>query len=112
MKTAQRISLLFFISILVACASLGLPTATTFNERALTAAATITEVTKTTSVLLQADKITPDDASNIQGQIHNAEQAITVARSLAKTDIAAADNRMTAIIAGLTALQAYLGSQK
>ncbi len=97
---------------LTACAGLGLPTPTTFNERLAAAYGTVTEVRSDATILLSAGKITPADAQNVQNQADNAKAALDLARTMSKGDLPAANTRLTATIAALTALQAYLASRK
>lgn len=102
---------LLLLAALIGCASLGLPSPESFNERLATGYSTVTETRTTATTLLTAGKITADDAQNIQAQADNARAGLDIARSLSKTDIASANTRLTAITTALTALQAYLTAQ-
>lgn len=95
-------------TMLVACASLGVPTPDTFNKKLAVGISTVTEIRQTATTLLTAGKITVADATNIQTQADNASAGLTIARSLSGTDLTAADAKLTASITVLTALQAYL----
>lgn len=90
------------------CAFLGVPTAQTFNERAALALSSVTTARQGALTLLQAKRITPADADNIQRQADTARAAIDVARSLHATDPAAGNAKLTQAQTVLTALDAYL----
>jgi len=94
--------------LLGACETLGIPTATSFNERLAVGYSTVTEVRQTATTLLNAKKLTADDGQQILDQTNNARAGLDVARTLAKTDLKGADSKLTAVRAALTALQAYL----
>jgi hypothetical protein len=90
------------------CAALGLQRPETFNERAAVAISSVTVVRQTATRLLLSGKLTAADGRNIQAQADNARAAIEIAISIQATDPAAAENRLTAILAGLNAITAYL----
>lgn len=102
----------FVLSLLAACASLGVPTPQTFNEKEAAAIVTLTSIRETATALLRTDKITAADAQNIQNQCDNARAAIVIADGIKATDPSQAENRLTAIIAGLNAISAYLNERK
>ena len=100
---------LFLVSqILAGCASLGMQSPETFNQRAAAATITVTGIRATATDLLRAKSITADDAQNVQDQADVARKGIDVARTVYKTDPAGADARLTATITVLQALQTYL----
>jgi len=100
------------LTVLTACASLGLAKPESFNEKASVAISSVTAVRQTAAALLQADKITAADAQNIQNQANNARAGITVAIAINATDPKAAENRLTAVLVGLNAITAYLATQQ
>jgi uncharacterized lipoprotein YmbA len=97
--------------LITACASLGVPSPTTFNEKEAAAISTVTAIRGTALSLLQSGKITAEDAQNIQGQADNAREAIVVADQIHAANPEAGGDRLTAIVAGLTAIQAYLATR-
>jgi uncharacterized lipoprotein YmbA len=99
------------LTLLTACASLGVPTPQTFNEKEAAAISSVAAIRTTAESLLTANKITAPDAQNIQRQADNAREAIVVASAIHATDPGAAENRLTAIITGLNAISAYLASR-
>lgn len=110
--TAIYMAVLIMLSmIVVGCASLGVPTPQTTNERLLAGYGTVTEVRATATDLLVAKKINVDDAKNVQAQADNLRAGLDVSRTLVATDPKAADTKLTATIAGLTALRTYLTSK-
>ena len=100
--------LLALFALLVGCAQLGVPTPETTQERIAVTVASVTGVRQSTLTLLQAKRITPDDAENIQKQADNVIAAAQVARSLVGVDPAAADAKLQQTRAVLLALQQYL----
>lgn len=112
MKQLQKYTAYLLLLIVVGCASLGLPSPDTFNERLASSYAAVTEVRTSATTLLNANKLDVADAKNILEQTDNARSGLDVARSLSKTDITSANNRLIAITTTLTALQAYLAMQE
>lgn len=106
--------LLFAALMLMAagCAQLGLEAPKTLNERIAVTVSSVTAVRQSTTVLLQAKKITAEDAQNIQTQADNVIAGAQVARSLAVSDPKAADAKLQQTRAVLTALQAYLATKE
>jgi NADH:ubiquinone oxidoreductase subunit 4 (subunit M) len=108
----RKFAIVPLLFMLTACASLGLPTAKTFNERAAVAYGTVTTVRETTASLLVAKKITASDAQNVQNQANTAREGIDLARSVVATNPGDADTKLTAAITVLSALQTYLEGKK
>jgi hypothetical protein len=94
------------------CASLGIPTPTSFNERMAAGYTGVAAVMDGTRTLLAAGKLTPADAENVVKQCDNIVAAFDLARSMSKTDLAAANTKLTVTLASLTALQSYLAAKK
>lgn len=111
--TAIRNTLMALVLALTAtsCAQLGLPTATTFQERLTAGYALNAEVRKSATTLLNAKKLTADDGQNILDQTNNARQGLDVARAIGKGDPKAGDAKLTAVRTVLLALQSYLASK-
>lgn len=110
-KYASQFAVLWMLALTVACANLNVPTATTFNEQMALALGAVAAVRATATTLVQAKRITPDDAQNVQTAASTARTGLDLARAMAGTDLVSAGNRLTAIMTGLTALQAYLASK-
>ena len=110
----KYIAILMFsmLSFLPACAQLGVPTADTFNQKLAVAIGSVTAVRETATTLLKAQKITADDAQNVQDGANNARTGIEVARTLSKANMTAADNKLTAVSTALQALNAYLAARR
>ena len=94
------------------CASVGLPTADSFNERLAVGYASVTTIRQTATALLQAKKISADDGQQVLDQTNNARQGLDIARTLSKTNLAAADGKLTAIRTALNAVQTYLAARQ
>jgi hypothetical protein len=107
--SAFGLILLMVVALLVqGCAqSGGLLTPQTANERIAAAQARVTA-----TQLLQAKKISSDDAANVLKQTDAAREGIDVARTLSATDPAGASSRLQTTLAILTALQTYLASRQ
>ena len=103
--------LAFACALLVACASLGLPTPTTMNEKIATAQGSVTQIRVTAAQLLTAKKISVHDAENVLKQTDAAADGIAVARTISAQDPNAAQAKLTAIVTVLTALNAYLATK-
>lgn len=93
---------------LAGCQTLGIPQAETFNQRLAVGYATVTGTRQTALSLLQAGKIDAGDAQNVQNQADNARAGLDIARSLSATAPQAADSKLSAVLTGLNALDAYL----
>ena len=108
----RRVMSLWLLAVMLsACAQLGLPQANTFNERLAVGYTTVTAVRTSAASLVTAKKISPDDGQNVLAQTDAARAGLDVARSLAKTDLAAADGKLNAVRTVLTALQSYLAAK-
>lgn len=97
---------------LAGCAFMGVPTASTFNQRLAAAYSTATAVTKTELLLVQGGKLSKTDAVKISDSIDSAVGTLDIARlTFASTPVAAEDNLTTAI-AALSAIQTLLEARK
>lgn len=105
-------ALLVLALYLSACGTLGVPTPETFRERIAAGYVTVTGIRQTNLTLLQAKKISPDDAGNVNTSADQARAGIDIARNLETVDPAGATNRLNASIAILQALQTYLEGKK
>lgn len=94
------------------CASVGLPTPTTFNQNMAVAITAVTTVRTTAQALLQAKKISADDAQNVQDGANSARTGLDIARTLSKVDMTAATNKLAAASTALSALNTYLATRK
>lgn len=98
--------------LLSGCAQFGIPTPETFNERLAAGYGLTTQVRTTATTLLDAKKISSSDAENVLATTDVARQGLDVARTISKTDMTAAEGKVSAIRTGLTALAAYLATKK
>lgn len=95
-----------------ACAAFGVPTPETLNQRIAVTTSSVTAVRQSAATLLQAGKLSVQDAENIQAQADNVIAGVIVARSLSGVDPAAADAKLQQTRAVLLALQAYLTARE
>lgn len=95
-----------------ACATLGVPSPQTFNQKVLAGYSSVDAVVQTTSTLLSAGKIKPNDAQNVHDQAVNIKAGLEIAEQVHSTNPAAGDDKLSATISVLTALQSYLQARK
>lgn len=107
----QSMAAILMLAMLSACASLGLPTAQTFNEKLAVAYGSVTQVRETAAQLLVAKKITVEDAVNVQVAADTARQGLDVARAQHATDPTGTMSKLDAIRTALTALAGYLATR-
>jgi hypothetical protein len=94
------------------CATFGIPTPQTFNERLAAGYTTATTIVAATTTLLAAKKLSSADAENVLKQTDTAVAGLDISRNLSLTDLAAANTKLTATLVVLNSLQAYLNSKK
>lgn len=112
MKALKHSIFIFLISALVACQSLGIPTADTFNKKLLTGYSTVEIIGNTTNTLAQAGKISKQDATNVLEQASTAKVSLDVARSVHAENPDLGNQKLVASLTILKALQAYVGGVK
>lgn len=113
MKSLSRLNVIvFLLALCAACAQVGLPTAETFNQKLAVGYGTVTQIRTSALQLLQAKKITADDAQNINNSADQARSGLDIARSLSATDLSAANNKLVMATTILTAAQAYLATRQ
>lgn len=100
------------LTLAAGCAALGVPTAETFNQRALATISAVTEIRSQALTLLKAKKITPDDAENVLKQTDAIREGVVIARSLHSTNPKAGEDKLALTRAGIAALQAYLATKQ
>jgi hypothetical protein len=99
------------LALLGACASLGLATPQTFNQKLAVGYASVTALRDTTNTLATAKTITVNDARNIEAQLDNARAALDIAKSTYATDPTGAQSKVDTALTALTALQTYMTSR-
>lgn len=98
--------------LLAGCAYLGVPQPQTFNERVAYAYAGLASARDTATSLVQGDKITVEDARNVQTQADAVREGVDVARAIHSSNPQAGAERLDLAISSLTAIQKYLESRK
>jgi len=94
---------------LAGCASMGVPSPETFNQRVAVGIASVSTARDTAATLLAAGKISREDAINIQKQADVAREGLDVARKMeAAGDTNGGSTRLEVANAALRALQTYL----
>jgi len=105
LKRPQLFLLAFALALLQACAGL---TPDTFNKKLAAGYATVQTVNESAGSLLTANKISKKDAQNVVDTSRMAVAGLDTAAEIGKTDLSAGNAKLTATIAIVTALQAYL----
>jgi hypothetical protein len=111
MKQIKALITILAFALISACAQIGFVTPQTTSQRIAVAQASVTEVRRQTTVLLNAKAIKADDAENIQNLANNARTAIDISRAVLLADptaTAAADAKLAVATTLLTSLQQYL----
>jgi hypothetical protein len=103
--------LIVAVLLLAGCSALGLPSAKTFNEKWLAAQTADTAVLQTDLVLLQAGKISKEDAANVEKQADNVKDGLDIARTLYATDQTAGSTKLDSVVLALQALQTYVNAK-
>lgn len=112
-KRIVRNTLLFWgVVALVACQSLGVLPADTFDKKVAAAYATVSTVAESTLILYRAGKVSKDEADAVAKQLRTTLEGIQAADTLARHDIGAAQTRLGAMISVLTALQAMIATKQ
>ena len=110
----------FILAVCIAvagCASMGVPSPETFNQRVAVGIASVSTARDTAATLLAAGKIGKEDAANIQKQADVAREGLDVARRLETSgQMTDAASRLEMANAIMRELQKYLtlkqGAQK
>jgi len=108
----DQMSALACVAALIAagCSSLGLATATTFNEKLAVGYESDTAIVTSTDTLLKAGKITAQVASNIEAQCNNLKAALDIANTVEMTNATDGGNQLAAALTALNALSSYLAT--
>lgn len=122
----KKLILFAAVAMLAACASLGLSTSDTFMKRSAAAALTVQTVAESATIALKAGKLSKGDAENVVTTGRATLDGIRVAQTLylsacpllPKTEISdpkctapAAENKLSAMLTIMTALQSYVATQ-
>lgn len=96
---------------LAACSQVGLQTPQTFNARLAAGYTTVQTVADGARAALVAGKITKADADNVVTTERTALAALDVANQIHATDPKAGEDKLTATLTILQALNAYIATQ-
>jgi hypothetical protein len=97
---------------LLGCSVFGVPAPETFSERLAVGYATVTTARNTAATLVSEGSLSAEDGENVLEQTDNARAGLDIARKISATDPDGANARLTSILVGLEALQAYLRSRE
>jgi hypothetical protein len=111
MLQKQTCLLPLLLLLVSACASLGVPSPTSFNQKELAALNTVDAVVQSSSTLYAAGKISKADAQQVHDQAVNLKAGIDIAEQIHMQNPAAGDGKLAATITALTALQGYMTSR-
>lgn len=110
--TKIKLSILPLLVMIAACASLGVPQADTFNKKAAAAVVSVNTASQSVLTLLQAHKISPDEADAYTARLDDAQKGIDLTRTIYKTNPADAENRLASIITALNLLLTELETRR
>lgn len=112
MRIRNYTAFAFLCVILAACQTLNVPAPQTFNQKVVAAYNTLDAAAQSTATLLQAGKITKDDAQQAHDQIAQIQQAVDAAQLIHGTDPQAGEDKLATAITALTVLQGYLARRQ
>jgi hypothetical protein len=104
-------ALTFACWLLVACSTINLGVPKSFNASLQDGYTAITAIVNTAGTLYAAGKLSDADKANVVSVATEAKNGLDIARQIHTTDPTAGADKLTATIAGLTALQNYLVSR-
>lgn len=104
------VSILAFIAL--ACATLGVPDADTFNKRVLVANSMATQAAVTIGTLRQNGKLSQPDARDALEGLRSASAGIDLAIQLHETSPSVGEQKLSTVITALTVLTQYLEVRK
>jgi len=112
-STAAAVFLLAAITTgILGCSVFGLPTPETFNERLAAGYSSVTGVRNSATALLDSGTISSVDGMNVLEQTDNARVGLDIARQIHVSNPDAANQKLAAVITGLTALNGYLCARR
>lgn len=112
MRIPVQIAAWALMALMVGCASLGLVTPESFDERLAAAYTTNTAVRDAAANSFEAKSISVEDAEYILDQTRRNRAYLDTTRAVAgKGDTTTAEGRLTLVTNGLVALKTYLASQ-
>lgn len=112
MKSIKHYVCLTLLMTLSACQSLGIPSADTFNKKLLTGYALVETIGNTSNTLLQAEKLSKQDAANVLQQASVAKISLDVSRTVYQENPQIGSAKLAATLTVLQALQSYVGGVK
>jgi len=109
LSTAAAVFLLAAITTgILGCSVFGLPVPETFNERLAAGYTSVTGVRNSATALLDSGTLSSVDGLNVLDQTDNARAGLDIARQIHTTNPNAGSEKLTAVVAGLKALNGYL----
>ena len=99
------------LSITQGCAALGVPAADTFNKKLIAGYSTLTVAANSAATLRLAGKLSDARRDETVKSLRAAQTELDAIGALGGADLAAADKRLTVILAVLTGLQTALATQ-
>lgn len=110
-RTLQTFIAALAVAFLMGCSTLGVQSPTDFNGRLAAGYKTVEGVANTATQLRAAGKLSDADRENVVATSRTAVAGLDLAGQVHKTNPAAGDQKLTATIAVLTALQTYLATK-
>jgi hypothetical protein len=94
--------------LLSGCASMGVEAPKEFNDRVAVGVMSATTSLQTITVLVNAEKLTPDEGIQMVEGVHQAKVALQGLRAVWKTDPLDAENKLGALLAVLQQVDFFL----
>lgn len=107
-----KLSIIPLLLILTACASLGIESPQSFDQRLAYSQGVATSVLSASTASLRAEEITSDDHAHVIAIVDQAKALIDSAKLLSASDLPAANAKLQAATQVLVQIQAYLDSRK
>jgi len=107
-----RLLLASCVIALAACAQLGIAPADTFNKKVAAGYESVATLADSADALFKSGKLSKADAQKVKATLDGATAGLASVQSIAATDPLAAQNRLAAIIAALSAAQAIVAGAK
>ena len=113
MKPRSLIASWLVLAVLLnACGIMGQLSPETFNQKLEGGYRTAETIVRSTSILLNAQKINSADAENLGKEVDVGKQGLDISREIHTSDPQAGSDRLIATLAGLRALEAYLRTKE
>lgn len=105
---AAYVAMMVVMVAMAGCAALQIPVAKTFNQRTVAAYTSVDTVVQTTTVLVNRDVISANDAQNVRNTATDVRRGIEVAEQLYAIRPSAGEDKLIITLRILSELEKYL----